>query len=65
MGEQMKFWSTLNDKINESGDSPVKPQKPTGKHWHTFSLGKSGVYQYAGRVSEDVLSFVFVESPSV
>lgn len=40
---QMKFWSTLNDKINESGESPVKPQKPTGKHWHTFSVGKSGV----------------------
>ena len=26
------------------------------------SLGKSGVYQYAGRVSEDVLSFVFTRS---
>ena len=40
---QMKFWSTLNDKIIESSNSPIKPQKPTGKHWHTFSIGKSGV----------------------
>ena len=40
---QMKFWSTLNDKIIESKNSPVKPQKPTGKHWHTFSIGKTGV----------------------
>ena len=40
---QMKFWTTLNQKIDEKEDSPVKPQKPTAKHWHTFSVGKSGV----------------------
>ncbi len=40
---QMKFWSALNDKINQIENSPVKPQKPTAKHWHTFSTGKSGV----------------------
>ena len=40
---QLKFWSALNEKIIEKEDTPLKPQKPTGKHWHTFSIGKSGV----------------------
>jgi hypothetical protein len=40
---QFKFWSTINDAIKSKNDSPLKVQKPSPKHWHVFSIGKSGV----------------------
>ena len=41
--KQYKFWTELCSAIVNKNTSPLKVQKPSPKHWHTFSIGKSGV----------------------
>ena len=40
---QFEFWKTLCSTIDEKKGTPLKVQKPSPKHWHNFSIGKSGV----------------------
>ena len=53
---QLKFWTALNDAIKSKDDTPLKVQKASPKHWHTFSIGKSGVHMsMTFNSKEDVL----------
>ena len=53
---QLKFWTALCEAIKSKNDSPLKIQKPSPKHWHTFSIGKSGVnLSMTFNTKEDIL----------
>ena len=41
---QLKFWTALCNSLKDKADTPLKIQKPSPKHWHTFSIGKTGVH---------------------